>query len=329
MKVSPTALKLRFLTTFRSFRLFPLVLVHPQLNTFNPSVAMRDGKIFFCVRHSNVPTVGNRRYFGLMSAIAGSVGEFVNQTSFGILRIPEWGQALDCTLFEESVLGFEDLRIFQHEDRWYALGSRPELELVSGAPSFKGSTMHLIAFDQNFRITGTVALPSPYGAPWEKNWVPFHKNEALHLVYRPSPLIVFSLDFNRQGLQLTLAFQGQAVVADWSGLSESVWSGLSNIAWSGSSQIIPFGDGSHLGVIHRKFVFSDEVVFEHAFVRINEAFEMEISQPFHFMTFGEEFCAGLVVRQDDVVLSFGSNNDTRSYIATLGRSDVLALFGPG
>jgi hypothetical protein len=47
-----------------------------------------------------------------------------------------------------------------------------------------------------------------------------------------------------------------------------------------------------------------------------------------FLTFGEEFCAGLVVREKDIVLSFGSHSDSRCYIATLGRDDVAALFAP-
>ena len=326
MNVRPNPLKLRFLTAFRSFRVFPFVLVHPSLNTFNPSVALREGEIFFCVRHSNVLVVANRGYFGFTSAIAGNAREVANESSFGILRIPEWGQALDVTLFEETLRGFEDIRIFEHSGRWYGIGCKPEVELVNTAPTFVGSSMHLIAFQQNFRVGATVELPSPNRSRWEKNWVPFQKKEGLHLVYRPSPLMVFSLDFERN--RITPAFQGQRAVADWSGASEKVWAGVSKIAWSGSSQIVPFDGESYLGVIHRKFEYSNEIVFEHAFVRINAAFEMEISQAFHFLTFGEEFCAGLVVRPEDVVLSFGSHSDSRSYIAALGRDDVAALFGP-
>ena len=324
MNARPNPLKLRFLTAFRSFRVFPFVLVHPHLNTFNPSIAMREGEIFFCVRHSNVLSIANRGYFGFTSAIAGNAREVINESSFGTLRIPEWGQALDITLFEESARGFEDIRIFEHSGRWYGIGCKPEVDMANGVPKFVGSSMHLIAFQKDFRVGGAVELPSPYRSRWEKNWVPFNKKEGLHLVYRPSPLTAFLLDF--EGHRLTMAHQGQGAFADWSGASEKIWTGVSKIAWSGSSQIVPFDGDTYLGVIHRKFEYSNEIVFEHAFVRINGAFEMEISQAFHFLTFGEEFCAGLVVRPDDVVLSFGSHTDSRCYIATLGRDDVAALF---
>jgi hypothetical protein len=280
MSVRANPLKLRFLTAFRSFRVFPFVLVHPQLNSFNPSIAMRDGEIFFCVRHSNVLVIANRGYFGFTSAIAGNAREVVNETSFGTLRIPEWGGALDCTLFESSLSGFEDIRIFEHGGRWYGIGCKPEVQLANGVPSFAGSAMHLIAFRHDFRFAGAVELPSPTGSRWEKNWVPFQKKEGLYLVYRPSPLIAFALDFER--LRITPAYQGKEPTADWSGASETIWSGVSKIAWSGSSQIVAYGDDIYLGVVHRKFEYANEIVFEHAFVRINAAFGVEISQGFHF-----------------------------------------------
>jgi len=326
MSARPNLLKLRFLTAFRSFRVFPFVLVRAGLNTFNPSIAMRDGEIVFCVRHSNVLVIANRGYFGFTSAIAGNAREVVNETSFGRLRIPEWGEALDCALFESSLSGFEDIRIFEHAARWYGIGCKPQVDIVNGAPTFAGSAMQLIAFKTDFLLGGAMELPSPTGARWEKNWVPFQKKEGLYLVYRPSPLIAFALDFERQSI--TPAHQGRGAKADWSGASEAIWSGVSQIAWSGSSQIVPYEEGTYLGVIHRKFEYANEIVFEHAFIRINAAFEVEISQGFHFLTFGEEFCAGLVARPDDVVLSFGSHSDSRCYIATLAREDVAALFGP-
>jgi hypothetical protein len=326
MSARPNLLKLQFLTAFRSFRVFPMLVVHPQLNSFNPSIAMVGGEIFFCLRHSNVLVIANRNYFGFTSAIAGNAREVVNETSFGTLRIPEWGEALDCTIFDETLRGFEDIRIFEHSGRWYGIGCKPEVDASGGTPNFTGSSMHLIAFQPNFRLGGSLELPSPFRARWEKNWVPFQKNEGLHLVYRPSPLIVFSLDFEHR--QIVPAHQGRAPVADWSVASEKIWGGVSKITWSGSSQIVPFENDTYLGVVHRKFEYAGEIVFEHAFVRINGAFETEISQAFHFLTFGEEFCAGLVVRAGDVVLSFGSHSDSRSYIATLGKDDVAALFGP-
>ncbi len=321
----PALLRLRFLTDFRSFRVMPLVLVHPDLQSFNPSIAAQGGTIVFCMRHSNVLTAGNRKLFGFTSKIAGNGHDVVNDSSFGSLRIPEWGEALDSTLFEARAPGFEDIRIFEHGGRWFGLGCKPETQSPGGTTTFTGSTMHLIAFERNFRFGGAMALPSPSASVWEKNWVPFLHRDGLRVVYRPSPFSVFSLDF--EGRRIVPVHQGAGPSRDWSD-GGVPWTGLSGIPWSGSSQILPYEANTYLGVIHRKFVFCEEYVFEHAFIRINEAFETEISQTFHFLSYGEEFCAGLVVREKDVVLSFGSHNDSRGYVATLAREDVAALFRP-
>jgi hypothetical protein len=119
---------------------------------------------------------------------------------------------------------------------------------------------------------------------------------------------------------------GKRADIDQSTCSEEVWPGVSQMAWSGSSQFVPYDKHRHLGVVHRKFLFADELIYEHAFAMIGKEFEIEISRPFHFLTFGIEFCAGLVAREDDVVMSFGSHNDTRAYVGTLARTEVERLF---
>ena len=110
--------------------------------------------------------------------------------------------------------------------------------------------------------------------------------------------------------------------------SASPWPGAAQHFWCGSSQIVPYEKGRFLGVIHRKFIFADQIVLEHAFIMIGENFETEISRPFHFLTYGIEFCGGLIARDDDIVLSFGSHNDSRAYVATLSRDSVAAMFAP-
>ena len=75
-------------------------------------------------------------------------------------------------------------------------------------------------------------------------------------------------------------------------------------------------------------MFSDELVYEHAFMKVGKSFDIQISKPFHFLSFGIEFCAGLAARESDVVMSFGSHNDTRAYVGILAREDVERLFAP-
>jgi hypothetical protein len=315
-------LKLRCLGDFASFRAYPIALIHRDLTSFNPSIALHDGELYVSVRHSNVLFTGRRDRFGSTCSLGGNGRDLVNETSFGILRLPERGEALDCRIFPERARGFEDIRIFRYRDRWFGVGCLPEMGATGGGLGFKGNVMQFLSFGGDFRVEGVVPIPSPYGASWEKNWVPFCKSDSLHLVYRPSPLDILTLDFDNR--RMLSAFKASAPAVEQAGASP--WPDAAQHAWCGSSQIVPYENGIYLGVIHRKFIVADQIVLEHAFIRIGENFAAEISHPFHFLTYGIEFCGGLAARPVDIVLSFGSHNDSRAFVATLGRDAVAELF---
>jgi hypothetical protein len=182
-----TQLKLRFLTQFPSFRVFPLVLVHPQLNSFNPSIALHDGEIYFSLRHSNMLASGNMRHYrGFNKDIVRNASKPEEETTFGKLRIPGWRDALDCVLFEGRGSVWEDIRIFRCRGRWFGLG----VQLTGSVLTQNGNVMHLIAFGDKFKAEAAMPLPSPKGAASEKNWVPLCNTDDFHVVYRPSPLDV-------------------------------------------------------------------------------------------------------------------------------------------
>jgi hypothetical protein len=322
MTDSVRQLKLRFLTHFPSFRIFPLVLFHPQLNSFNPSIAIHEGEIYFSVRHSNMLASGNMRHYRTFNkVIVHNASAPAEETSFGTLRIPASGEFLECRFLDGRMPVFEDIRIFRSRGRWFGLGA----QLTGSVLTNNGNVMHLILFDDRFRPEAAIPLPSPIGAASEKNWVPLCRNTEYLIVYRPSPLDLFHLDF--ESGRMSPLVLGRKPAMDGSTCSEAVWPGVSKIAWSGSSQFVPYGD-HHLGVVHRKFLFSDELLYEHAFQRIGKDFELQISKPFHFLSFGIEFCAGLAIRDDKVIMSFGSHNDTRAYVCTLSRGDMEQLFSP-
>ena len=60
MSGDSTYLKLHCLCDDRSFRAYPIALIHRELTSFNPSIALHDGEIHFTVRHSNVLFTGRR-----------------------------------------------------------------------------------------------------------------------------------------------------------------------------------------------------------------------------------------------------------------------------
>ena len=301
----------RFLASCPSFRLYPLPLVDPDLTSFNPSIAAHDGTLYFCVRHANLLSTGNERY-GFVFALKDRARDFVNETSFGILRLAAAAEGKPvCQLFPDRLADFEDVRIFRHGGRWFGLACRADRDTSGNFPVIRSVQIYLLAFDDRFRLNMATPLPSPVQAQREKNWVPLSSDRELRLVYRPAPLTVFALDPERR--QMSLAHAGPEAPSNW----------------SGGSQFVPFGDGTQLGVIHRRSVLSGDFVYEHAFMRVAPDFSSEISTPFRLLTIGVEFCSGLVTEGDDVLLSFGSHNDSRAFVARLSRADVNSFFsGP-
>src|SRR5262245_15435913 len=169
-----TQQKLRFLTQLPSFRVFPIVLFHPQLNSFNPSIAAHEGEIYFSLRHSNMLASGNMRHYrSFNKVIVHNASAPVEETSFGTLRIPAWGDSLECKLLDGGVRVFEDIRIFRARGRWFGLG----VQLTGSVLTHNGNVMHLIAFDERFRPEAAIPLPSPNSATSEKNWVPLCRDD--------------------------------------------------------------------------------------------------------------------------------------------------------
>jgi hypothetical protein len=309
MNTTPTVvvMKQRFLAALPSFRLFPLPLFHRDLTSFNPSIAAHDGKIYFAVRHANLLCTANDRY-GFGFVLKDNARDFVNETSFGTLRIPEGPGAVECELFEPRTREFEDIRIFRHGGQWLGLGCVTERKVGTGFPEVGAVRIHLLVFDEKFQLAAAAPMPSPAEHKREKNWVPFARDGTLYLVYRPAPLELLTLDLDNKSLKRAARAAGAAT------------------SWSGGSQIVSYAPGIWLGLIHRRAYLAGEYVYEHAFLRIREDFSSEISAPFHFMSIGIEFCAGLVVRENDILMSFGSHTDSRSFVASISRADVETFF---
>jgi hypothetical protein len=315
-------LNLRFLTEFTSFRITPLCLFHAELNSFNPSIAAHNGEIYFSLRHSNMLAAGSMRHYRTFNkTLTWNAAHPRDETSFGTLQVGGPGERVRFTLFDSRVADFEDLRIFRHLGRWFALGSRMTGDIVRGTHN---NSMHLLIFSDRFQLERSVALPSPTGSRTEKNWVPLSKGSALFVVYHPAPLDVFALDPDNG--QMVPVIRGKQPSSDWSHDSQGQWAGLGSIPWSGSSQFVACDAETYIGAVHRKFVFADELIYEHAFMKIGPNFDFVLSKPFHFLTYGIEMCIGLALRGDDLLMSVGSYNDTRAHLCAVSKSDVDSLF---
>ena len=180
--------------------------------------------------------------------------------------------------------GLEDGRLIRWNGRLYGLFSG--LFQTSGAWVVTHNTM--VLYDLETREYRTF----PTGKR-EKNWMPFVYQGDLYCVVSTSPLEIFNLTGERK-------LEGR---------------GLDSF-WSGSSQLIPHGTG-WLGVVHRH----EDRDYVHAFVSMDENFDLHLSPPFRFLKEGVEFCCGLERHGDELCLSFGLE-DRESYLLWLSNSET-------
>ena len=204
---------------------------------------------------------------------------------------------------EESALdGIEDCRLFRWQGATWVLGTAHN--------ATARTNVMVLARLEGHVLEGARFLPSPLGAPAEKNWTPVVIDDALHLIYSHHPLRVFRVE--AEGLVL---------------LSQTDAPGLARC--SGGSCALALPGGGWRSIVHRYESVRDcrKRVYEHLVVDYAPDLSVaRISRPFRFEFDGVEFCAGLAPAPGGVVLSYGVR-DNRAILVRLADADIEALFG--
>ncbi len=162
--------------------------------------------------------------------------------------------------------------------------------------------------EQN-RVVGLQVLDSPR-QQHEKNWMPFTgqkrwlygfdvKGEAALIAHEPL-----------KGWYLETTFETPRFARKF----------------RGGSQLVEVATNQWLGVIHEVAMVGGHRVYEHRFVLVNgEGLLLKVSPLFVFKAkFSIEFCAGLAVKGNRVVISFGEMDETASLVEC-GVDAVLAI----
>lgn len=269
----------------------------------NPSVAVNDqGNLRAVLRWVNYTTDGAGHYLP-------TDGSNIIRTRNDFLLFPDPDRATPSTVrpIEESdavedpsllVRGSEDLRLFRWRGGWWAVAAvrdrnptmRAEVCLLELANVCR---RHMLRFHPEHH---------------QKNWVPLVRGDELLLVYSADPTTI--LQVNPDTYEVTVIKETVPEVF------------LENLR--GSSQAVPFnllsGPG-YLYVAHEAFVRGGRR-YTHRLVWLDEALRIRhVSAPFFFQKSAIEFCAGLVVLEDKVIMSFGSE-DRSAWLATAPRDAV-------
>lgn len=107
----------------------------------------------------------------------------------------------------------------------------------------------------------------------------------------------------------------------------------------GNAHLVEMPDGTYLGLMHTLrirrtqrlsgttfgIVEYVEKYYEHYLMRFNdEGWAIEISEPFIFVSPGIEFAAGIVIKDDKLVISFGKD-DVSSHLAIIELKKILKI----
>lgn len=286
---------------------------------FNPSVASDpDGNLRVIMRRSNYVMSPEGRYGGAYDTegvirTRNYIATLKGASLYHAEHIEDDHLRPDPSLF--PVHGFEDCRLFWFGGWKFSATVRER--------NARGICQQVMCDLDGNRAENLVEL-SPAHDTHQKNWMPFsfegphfynHPPRFIHSCY---PLIMLDAEQPapyggeiRDTPYIARNFRGGAAVP-----CRSSWCGTCLLA-----------------IIHESIDFPNQSphrVYWHRFVEINPDIGWEItriSQPFCFQRRGVEFCAGMALKGDDLILSYGVH-DKEAWLHRMPLQDALDMLHP-
>jgi len=204
-----------------------------------------------------------------------------------------------------SVMGFEDLRVFEWKGELWSISNVREL-------AREGWCQQVLARLE--RNAGAACLLTDWrvishGDWHEKNWMPQVEGDRLRFIYSCDPT---------------------RITDEHGALIGEKKSPVAGDAFRGGSNAVSF-DGGWLALVHEVCHATHERIYTHRFVWFNATNALQkVSRRFYFHEKGIEFAAGMAWHPDGrrLAISFGVA-DSEAWIATVDASDIRrALEGP-
>jgi predicted GH43/DUF377 family glycosyl hydrolase/tetratricopeptide (TPR) repeat protein len=277
--------------------------VRPAWPAFNPSITSASDGLQMIVRTAN---------YRLGKGILHTEGVLHNLNylvdlgpDLAVTRIrPLADRAEDAERFESEIDGYEDCRLIEVGGQWFATATVADLN-----PDERREVA-LLTLDDG-AVTAVRPLRGPHPGRHEKNWMPFVRDGALHLVYSCGPTVVLRCDTATGELE---------VVSESTAPPEAE-------AFRGGSQGVEV-DGGLLFVVHEVRRAPRSLLYLHRFVMLDDDLRLaSASPPFTFTQDHVEFCAGMARHGDELVLSFGVS-DAAAGLAVVPLAGVVALLDP-
>ena len=209
-----------------------------------------------------------------------------------------------CPRQDSAIQGYEDCRLIAVQDRWFATATVCDLNPVDR----REIALLEISGPEVVRV---VPLASPHPERHEKNWMPFLHDDGLHILYSCGPTVTLSCDIDN-GTVTRVSERPAPRFAH---------------GFRGGSQGVGLDDGL-LFVVHEVDRDGAALQYLHRFVLLDRSLSIAAcSRPFSFTSDRIEFCAGMALYHDELVLSFGVS-DAAAGLATVSLHEALGLLQP-
>lgn len=301
---------------FENIRIHPLTMKLPLIkegsdltyNPMNPSIVKTQDGYYVVCRCVNYQQKG-AKYFWMIDPEMQD--EYIGKTrnflikydkNFNLLSqkeiLDEISKSLRIPPYS-NVEGLDDIRLFEYEGSlWFTANVHdmnyhhiPQIGLFKLEDS-PGETQ--IFTDQFTLLLG----PDPKRC--EKNWLPFVKDGAIHLIYSYDPYVVYKVDSEHGSCEEVI--------------SEKQKNDFSS--FRGSAGPIPFDEG-YLSVIHQVAWDDQGRYYLHRFLYLDKDYKIQrISKPFTYTHQGVEYCCGITLDHvgTNLIMSIGIEDAEAAFV---------------
>ena len=225
---------------------------------------------------------------------------------------------IDTTLLDVEprwkFIGLEDARLVNWHNKYYLCGVRRDTT-TNGQGRMEISEIEIGVHGTKEIKRYRIEVPDK-NSYCEKNWMPI-LNKPFHFVKWTNPTYIVRV--NLDTCESECIYNGSAIS---SCVSREIRGGTPLIDWY---------DNTYLCITHETdFILTDlnghkDVDYYHRFIIFNEDYTIKyISDYFNFMCSRVEFCIGLAQYKDDILITFGFQ-DNGSYLLKINKSSLYTL----
>lgn len=216
-------------------------------------------------------------------------------------------------LKSRNIEGLEDCRLFSFQNSLWFLCTTLDTN-ATGQPQMSLCKLSKEQIGSTIQVEQLIPLSGPDPNRCEKNWLPFVKDDELHIIYSYDPFIIYKPDLREAPNKISYEI-----------ISKKTPEAYDFSRFSGSAPPIKFDEGFLL-LVHET-VYDDHRNYLHRFVFLDRDLNIEkISKPFTFLHKGIEYCCGMAIDHSGKNLLMGVGiEDREAYLCTVPLETVRSL----